>query len=75
MIALIAVLLINLALEAIENGYIRLKRESTTQCGTDNTPLMGTGCVDDGNDVQTVCGICGVLFDVVYPIGVGYVEA
>ena len=41
--------------------------------GTDNTPLMGTGCVNDGNDVLTVCGQCAVLFDVCYPIGVGYV--
>jgi len=57
-----------------ENGYIRLRRESNTQCGTDNTPLMGTACVDDGNDVQNVCGQCGVLFDVAWPIGVGYSE-
>merc|ERR1711953_797626 len=56
-----------------EDGYIRLRRESETQCGTDNTPLMGTGCVNDGNDVLTVCGQCAVLFDVCYPIGVGYV--
>ena len=80
-----------------EDGFIRLRRESETQCGkfqkkklflflapfcktffpiflgTDNTPLMGTGCVNDGNDVLTVCGQCAVLFDVCYPIGVGYV--
>jgi len=56
-----------------DNGYIKLKRESTVVCGTDDTPLMGTGCVDDGNDVLTVCGQCGVLFDVVYPIGTGYI--
>ena len=43
-------------------------------CGTDDTPLMGTGCVDDGKDVQHVCGQCGVLFDVCYPIGADYIE-
>lgn len=75
-----------------EDGYIRLKRESETQCGkffffklhnyfsfllnffsgTDNSPLMGTGCVNDGKDIITVCGQCAVLFDVCYPIGVDY---
>jgi hypothetical protein len=35
---------------------------------------MGTGCVDDGKDVQHVCGQCGVLFDVCYPIGASYIE-
>ena len=43
-------------------------------CGTDDTPLMGTGCIDDGKDVQHVCGQCGVLFDVCYPIGASYIE-
>merc|ERR550534_2671746 len=57
-----------------ENGFMRLKRESTAVCGTDDTPLMGTGCVDDGNDVLHVCGQCGVLFDVCYPIGADYIE-
>jgi len=57
-----------------EDGYIRLKRESETKCGTDNTPLMGTGCVNDGNDVLTVCGQCAILFDVCYPIGVDYIQ-
>merc|ERR1711963_476791 len=57
-----------------DDGYIKLKRQATPQCGTDSTPLMGTGCENDGNDVLTVCGQCGVLFDVVYPIGVDYVQ-
>merc|ERR1712141_550736 len=57
-----------------EDGYIRLKRESETKCGTDNTPLMGTGCVNDDNDVLTVCGQCAILFDVCYPIGVDYIQ-
>ena len=57
-----------------DKGYIKLKRESTAVCGTDDTPLMGTGCVDDGKDVLHVCGQCGILFDVCYPIGTSYVE-
>merc|ERR1739840_88225 len=40
-----------------EDGHIRLKME-------------GTACVGGpGNDQQTVCGMCGVLFDVSYPLG------
>ena len=35
---------------------------------------MGTGCVNDGKDVLTVCGQCAVLFDVCYPIGVEYAK-
>jgi len=57
-----------------EDGYIRLARESELMCGTDSTPLMGTACENDGNDELHVCGQCGVLFDVVYPIGVDYVQ-
>ena len=42
-------------------------------CGYDNTPLFGTGCVNDPWDAaespQNVCGQCGILFDVTYPIG------
>ena len=52
-----------------EEGYIRLARRSEPECGTDSTPLMGTACVNDGNDVQYVCGTCAILFDIVYPIG------
>merc|ERR1711944_285793 len=52
-----------------ESGYIKLKRESEAVCGTDSTPMMGTGCEGDGNSVQKVCGQCGILFDNAYPIG------
>ena len=52
-----------------EKGFIRLKRESEAICGTDSTPSMGTACEGDGNAVQKVCGMCGVLFDTTYPIG------
>lgn len=57
-----------------DNGYIKLKRESTEVCGTDNTPAIGIACEGDGNDVQKVCGMCGLLFDASYPIGVGDVN-
>jgi hypothetical protein len=53
-----------------EHGYIRLFRESETTCGEDTTPMSGTACVGGpGNDVQKVCGMCGVLFDSSYPLG------
>merc|ERR1711887_294353 len=53
-----------------EDGFIRLKRESTMECGTDSTPMDGTACVGGpGNDEQHVCGQCGVLYDMSYPLG------
>jgi len=53
-----------------ESGYIRLKRTADMECGTDSTPLDGTACVGGpGSDSQHVCGQCGVLFDVSYPLG------
>merc|ERR1711874_199541 len=54
-----------------EDGYIRLRRDSAAQCGTDSTPMDGTACSGGpGSDEQHVCGQCGVLFDVSYPLGV-----
>merc|ERR1712203_519230 len=53
-----------------EGGYIRLARDAEAQCGTDSTPMDGTACVGGpGNDEQHVCGQCGVLFDVSWPLG------
>jgi len=53
-----------------EGGYIRLARDASAQCGTDSTPMDGTACVGGpGNDEQHVCGQCGVLFDVSWPLG------
>jgi hypothetical protein len=37
------------------------------QCGTDSTPSDGSGC-DNGPATINVCGTCGILYDVVYPI-------
>merc|ERR1711893_567190 len=50
-----------------EDGFIRLKRESTTVCGTDSTPLQGSACIGDGQETQTVCGMCGLLSGSSYP--------
>ena len=53
-----------------ENGYIRLAKQAQPECGMDSSPLMGTGCEGGpGNDVQHVCGQCGMLFDASYPLG------
>jgi cathepsin L len=52
-----------------ENGYIRLER-SSNECGKDKDPLDGTGCKGGPlSDDVVVCGTCGLLFDVSYPIG------
>jgi len=52
-----------------EDGYIKMLR--TSKCGTNATPMDGTACVGGpGNDAQTVCGMCGMLLDSTYPLGV-----
>jgi len=52
-----------------EDGYIKLLR--TSQCGVNSTPMDGTACVGGpGTDQQTVCGMCGMLLDTTYPLGV-----
>ena len=52
-----------------DEGYIKLKRRSEPMCGTDYSPLDGSGCVDGGVDEVHVCGTCAVLSDNSYPIG------
>merc|ERR1719367_2456392 len=55
-----------------EQGYIRLQRETETVCGLDSTPMSGTACVGGpGSESQEVCGMCGVLYDMSYPLGAG----
>jgi len=51
-----------------EQGYIRLFRDNANSppCGKDNSPQDGVGC-SGGPSVVTVCGQCGILYDVVYP--------
>lgn len=60
-----------------EDGYIRLKRNDPERvpCHTDHTPLDGVACENIAPGVvaehipeQTVCGACGLLFDVVAPV-------
>ena len=55
-----------------EDGYLRQKRESTLECGTNNTPEKGYKCAapDDGLEVQKVCGMCGLLSSPNYPVDV-----
>lgn len=49
-----------------EQGYIRLLREDTAKCGTDKTPQDGDACKGDTTP-EHVCGMCGVLYDGVFP--------
>jgi len=55
-------------------GFIKLRRQSTPQCGEDTTPLDGSGCVDGGVESVHVCGTCAVVSDNSYPIGATYVK-
>eukprot|EP00931_Biecheleriopsis_adriatica_P123255 TRINITY_DN9829_c0_g1_i1.p1 TRINITY_DN9829_c0_g1~~TRINITY_DN9829_c0_g1_i1.p1 ORF type:complete len:398 (-),score=64.13 TRINITY_DN9829_c0_g1_i1:19-1212(-) len=57
-----------------EDGTIRLLRHSSDRgeagyCGTDRKPEEGNGCRGGPKEIE-VCGMCGVLSDSVYPIGV-----
>mmetsp|Transcript_8069 Transcript_8069/g.24938 ORF Transcript_8069/g.24938 Transcript_8069/m.24938 type:complete len:387 (-) Transcript_8069:33-1193(-) len=57
-----------------EDGFIRLYKAPPGHdeaCQIDPTPLDGTGCLG-GPPTQTVCGQCGVIFDVSYPLGARY---
>jgi cathepsin L len=50
-----------------ELGYIRIKRRSTPICGVDLHPQDGTGC-KGGPPTVVVCGECGILYDVSFPL-------
>jgi len=50
-----------------EYGYIRLARSSNPPCGVDITPQDGIGC-NGGPSKVPVCGTCGVLYDVSFPV-------
>jgi cathepsin L len=56
-----------------EQGHIRMKRQDPAQeeayCGQDRKPQEGLGC-DGGPPEITVCGMCGILYDPLYPTGV-----
>merc|ERR1712013_162012 len=55
-------------------GFIKLRRQETTQCGEDTSPLDGSGCEDGGVESVHVCGTCAVVSDNSYPIGATYVK-
>ena len=55
-------------------GFIKLKRRAEPMCGTDFSPLDGSGCVDGGVDSVHVCGTCAVLSDNSYPIGTHFLK-
>jgi len=50
-----------------EDGYIRLRRSQDPPCGVDLKPQDGTGC-NNGPPSVPVCGTCGILYDVSFPI-------
>jgi len=54
-----------------EAGFLRLRRhapDGEERCGWDNEPLQGVGC-KGGPEKLWVCGECGILSDVNYPVG------
>lgn len=56
-----------------ENGFIRLTRakdEKSAQltCGMDTDPEAGSACKGETAPVK-VCGHCGILYDMSYPVG------
>ena len=54
-----------------EAGYMRLLRQpGAPRCAADVTPFDGSDCRDVPDPVQavTVCGECGILYDVSYPL-------
>jgi cathepsin L len=54
-----------------EIGYIRVARAGPgVACATDVTPFDGSDCRNVSNPVAsvTVCGECGILYDVSYPL-------
>ena len=52
-----------------EQGYIRVARFDTEQCGIDRNPQAGSGCAG-GPSQLTVCGCLGILSDSSYPTGI-----
>merc|ERR1719440_1596514 len=61
-----------------EHGQIRLKRQESAEeekyCGVDTKPQDGVGC-DGGPAKVTTCGMCGILYDAIYPEGVNIEDA
>lgn len=53
-----------------EQGHIRLLKHEDEDgfCGQDKKPSEGEGC-DGGPSEVTVCGMCGILYDPIVPVG------
>jgi cathepsin L len=52
-----------------EGGYVRLLRANDDKyCGVDRSPLDGVGC-KGGPATLPVCGMCGMLSDSSFPVG------
>ena len=50
-----------------ENGFMRLARTATPQCGWSNDwPTAGSGCPDSDPKDVWVCGTCGILYNSLY---------
>ena len=49
-----------------QDGYIKIAR-GPGYCGLDSHNGDGVGCDSDPTNV-TVCGMCGILYDSVYPV-------
>ena len=47
-----------------ENGYIRMIRATTDDCGWNVNPTVGNGCAGDTEPVW-VCGTCAVAYDAI----------
>jgi len=59
-----------------ESGFIRLRRHAPHEeepCGWDYDPKQGVGC-KGGPSKLWVCGVCGVLSDIAYPVGTAVVK-
>lgn len=52
-----------------ESGHIRMLRfdGEHQNCGNDTDPQVGVGC-DDGPPQVEVCGMCGILYEALYPV-------
>ena len=66
-------------LHSTDSMLERAATNSSEVCAVDTKPNDGVGCVKPGGPhapakTETVCGTCGVLYDVSYPTGVKYVK-
>merc|ERR1719203_73300 len=54
-----------------EDGFMRLHRHADHieegYCGMDDKPQAGSGC-KDGPPRVSICGTCGILYDVTVPV-------